>query len=78
LFYNHLVPTKVDVMTLHELEQTISKLPPAELLKFREWFLRFDGDRWDEQIEKDATSGKLDSLAQAALRAFRSGQTNPL
>jgi hypothetical protein len=61
-----------------ELEQTISKLPPAELLKFREWFLRFDGDRWDEQIEKDATSGKLDSLAQAALRAFRSGQTNPL
>jgi len=38
-----------------ELEQTISKLPPAELLKFREWFLRFDGDRWDEQIEKDAT-----------------------
>jgi hypothetical protein len=53
-------------------------LPPAELLKFREWFLRFDGDRWDEQIEKDATSGKLDSLAQAALRELRSGQTNPL
>ena len=51
-------------MTLHELEQTISKLPPAELLKFREWFLRFDGDRWDEQIEKDATSGKLEALAQ--------------
>jgi hypothetical protein len=41
-------------MTLHELEQTIAKLPPAELSEFREWFLRFDGD-WDEQIEKDAT-----------------------
>jgi hypothetical protein len=53
-------------------------LPPAELLKFREWFLRFDGDRWDEQIEKDATSGKLEALAQAALGEFRSGQTNPL
>jgi hypothetical protein len=64
-------------MTLHELEQTIAKLPPAELSEFREWFLRFDGD-WDEQIEKDATSGKLESLAQAALREFRSGQTNPL
>ena len=73
-----MAPTKEDVMTLHELEQTISKLPPAELLKFREWFLRFDGDRWDEQIEKDATSGKLDSLAQAALSELRSGQTNPL
>jgi hypothetical protein len=65
-------------MTLHELEQTIAKLPPAELSEFRAWFLRFDGDRWDEQIEKDAALGKLDSLAQAALREFRSGQTNPL
>lgn len=65
-------------MTLHELEQAIAKLPPAELSEFREWFLRFDGDRWDEQIEKDAMSGKLESLAQAALRDFRSGQTNPL
>ena len=65
-------------MTLHELEQTISKLPPAELLKFREWLLRFDGDRWDEQIDKDATSGKLEALAQAALGEFRSGQKNPL
>jgi hypothetical protein len=65
-------------MTLKELEQTISELPPGELAEFREWFLRFDGDRWDEQIAKDASSGKLDSLAQAALREFRSGQTNPL
>jgi hypothetical protein len=65
-------------MTLHELEQTIAKLPPDELSEFREWFLRFDGDRWDERIEKDAASGKLESLAQAALREFRSGQTKPL
>jgi len=65
-------------MTRKELEQSISKLPPGELAEFREWFLRFDGDRWDEQIEKYASSGKLDSQAQAALRDFRSGQTNPL
>ena len=78
MFYNAETGTKEDEMTLHELEQTIAKLPPAELSEFRQWFLRFDGDRWDEQIEKDATSGKLESLAQAALREFRSGQTNPL
>jgi hypothetical protein len=64
-------------MTLKELEQSISKLPPGEVAEFREWFLRFDGDRWDEQIEKDASSGKLNSLAKTALREFRSGQTNP-
>jgi hypothetical protein len=78
LFYNAGTGKKEDKMTLHELEQTIAKLPPAELSEFRQWFLRFDGDRWDEQIEKDATSGKLESLAQSALREFRSGQTNPL
>jgi len=59
-------------MTLHELKQTVAKLPPAELSEFREWFLRFDGDRWDEPIEKDAMSGKFESLAQATLREFRS------
>jgi hypothetical protein len=69
---------KEETMTLHELEQTVANLPPAELAEFREWFLRFDGDRWDEQIEKDAKSGKLDSLAQTALREFRRGETNPL
>ena len=51
-------------MTLEELELKVSQLPPRDLAEFREWFLRFDGDRWDEQIEKDAGSGKLDSLAQ--------------
>ena len=65
-------------MTLEELELKISQLAPKDLAEFRDWFLRFDGDRWDEQIEKDAGSGKLDSLALAALREFRGGQTNPI
>jgi hypothetical protein len=65
-------------MTLEELELKVSQLPPRDLAEFREWFLRFDGDRWDEQIEKDAGSGKLDSLALTALQEFRSGQTNPI
>ncbi len=39
-------------MTLHELEQTIAKLPPAELSEFRQWFLRFDGDRWMSKLRK--------------------------
>lgn len=65
-------------MTLEELEQKISQLPPGELAEFREWFLRFDGERWDQQIEKDALVGKLDAIAKSAVAEFRSGQTNPL
>ena len=65
-------------MTLNELEKQVAQLPPEELMEFRDWFLHFDGDRWDEKIDQDAESGKLDALAQAALNEFRSGQTNPL
>jgi len=55
-------------MTLKELENQVSKLPPDELAEFREWFVRFDGDRWDEQIELDVSSGKLDALGLDAIR----------
>ena len=65
-------------MTLEELEQKISQLPPGELAEFREWFLRFDGQQWDQRIEKDALSGKLDAIARSVVSEFRSGQTNPL
>ena len=34
------------LMTLKELEQKISQLLPGELAEFREWFLHFDGERW--------------------------------
>jgi hypothetical protein len=65
-------------MTLDELEQAISKLAPGEFAELREWFLAFDSDRWDEQIEKDALAERLDSQVHAALREFRSGQTHVL
>ena len=65
-------------MTLSEIEKQVAQLPVTELAEFREWFLQFDGDRWDEQIEKDVAKGKLDVFAQEALNEFRRGQTNPL
>ena len=55
-------------MTLPELEKTISALQPDDLSKFRAWFLEFDAKRWDEQIERDAAAGRLDALADEALR----------
>lgn len=65
-------------MTLKELEQTISHLPPDELARFREWFLEFDAACWDEKIEKDATQGRLDDLADAAIAEHSAGRTKPL
>ncbi|MCG6157397.1 hypothetical protein [Rubinisphaera margarita] len=65
-------------MTLQELENSISKLPPEDLAKFREWFWRFDAKNWDTQFEADVSGGRLDSLANAAIREHRAGESTEL
>ncbi len=62
-------------MTTDEIELAVAKLPPKELAAFRAWFEAFDAQRFDEAIERDAKSGKLDRLAEDALAAHQSGQT---
>ncbi len=65
-------------MTLQELEESVSHLPPDELARFREWFREFDAARFDDQIEADAQNGSLDDLADAAVAEHRAGHTKPL
>jgi hypothetical protein len=65
-------------MTLEELEKTIADLPRDELSKFREWFLAFDAQNWDRQLEEDVSSGRLDRLADEAIREHESGQSTAL
>ena len=61
-------------MTLADLEKAVATLPPDQLAKFRTWFDAFDAARFDEKIERDATSGKLDGLAEQALADFQKGR----
>jgi hypothetical protein len=56
-----------------QLEQQIAELSPEELAIFRKWFAEFDAEMWDRQIEADAGAGKLDALAQKALRDHAAG-----
>ena len=65
-------------MTLPELEKTISALPPEQLSQFREWFLEFDAQNWDRQIEDDVKSGRLDKLAEKAIREHQAGDSTAL
>jgi hypothetical protein len=57
-------------MTLQELEKTIADLSPEALAKFREWFQEFEAQNWDRQIEADVAAGRLDRLAEKALRSY--------
>ena len=64
--------------TVHEIEAAVRKLSPRDLSAFREWFVAFDADEWDKQLEKDVAAGRLDSLADQAVRDFREGRCTDL
>ncbi len=60
---------------LEALEEGVSALSPEELAQFRRWFAEFDAAAWDHQIERDAKAGKLDALADEALRDHAAGKS---
>jgi hypothetical protein len=57
------------------LEAKVSALSPEELAEFRRWFAEFDAQAWDRQLERDVKSGKLDALADEALRDHVAGKS---
>ena len=63
---------------VENIEQQIQALSPEELAQFRAWFLEFDWAAWDRQIERDVRAGRLDGLAEKALRDHAAGQTTRL
>ena len=63
---------------IQDIEREIQELNPDELQAFRKWFWDFDAQEWDRQFEKDALSGKLDSLAETAIKAFKSGRCSEI
>jgi hypothetical protein len=63
---------------IENIEREIQGLSPSELAGFRKWFREFDAEAWDRQIEEDIRAGKLDSLANAALKAFESGKCSEI
>ena len=65
-------------MTLEQIEKTISELPADQLSKFREWFLAFDADKWDQQFESDVAAGRLDRLADEAIGKHQAGKSTNL
>lgn len=63
---------------VEKIEQEVQALSPEELAQFRAWFLEYDWAVWDRLLERDVQAGRLDELAEKALRAHAAGQTTPL
>jgi len=56
------------VADIEEIKTVISKMSREKLSLFRSWFEEFDADAWDSQFEDDVIAGRLDDLADEALR----------
>jgi hypothetical protein len=63
---------------VEKIEHEIRKMSPEELAAFRRWFHEFDADEWDRQIERDVSEGRLDHLAEQALRDHEAGGTEEI
>jgi hypothetical protein len=64
--------------TVKEIEKAVSSLPKRELRHFITWFQLFEAKVWDAQIEKDVKNGKLDKLAEKAIKDFENGKCQEL
>jgi hypothetical protein len=63
---------------VEKIEDEVQALSPTELAQFRAWFLEYDWAAWDQQLERDVQAGRLDDLADKALREHAADETTPL
>jgi len=66
------------VMNVKDIEIAISHLPHSDFVELSAWFEDFEAQLWDEQIERDAKSGRFDSLINQAKGEHDAGRTKPL
>jgi hypothetical protein len=55
---------------LSEIEAAIQRLSPEELRSLRRWFAEYDAQLWDAEFERDVAEGRLDALAEEAIRDY--------
>lgn len=64
--------------TIQEIQTAVSELSPEELSVFRAWFAEFNAKAWDQEFEQDVTAGRLEALAEEALRDLHEGRCTDL
>lgn len=65
------------MQTVMEIEKAIGQLPAEEMFQLIERLENGASDMWDLQIERDIKAGRLDSIAQQAIREHREGHSTP-
>jgi hypothetical protein len=59
---------------INKIKDEIIKLNREELIDFRKWFIQFDSDKWDKEIEEDIAAGKLDNIAKEVVFSYETSR----
>jgi hypothetical protein len=63
---------------VESIERQVQDLSTEELVAFRKWFAVFDAEAWDRQFERDVAAGRLDDMAERALKDHAAGRSTKL
>ena len=69
---------EVFMSKINAIRKAIETLSEDEYVELRQWFSERDWKKWDQEIEKDSKSGKLDFLIGEALNEKRQGKLKDL
>lgn len=63
---------------LTELKDSVKRLSEDEYTKFRDWLWEYENEKLDKKITEDSTTGKLQALANNAIKDLRAGNYSEL
>jgi hypothetical protein len=64
--------------TIDEIKSAIDTLPDADRSALKRWLDEVDAQLFDDKIEADAASGRLDGLVTKARVNYKAGRRTPL
>lgn len=64
--------------TLDQIKAEVAKLPAQDVRQLAQWLAGVLSDRWDQEIEADARTGRLDKLRDQVMREQGAGEIRPL
>lgn len=58
---------------VEDIQAAIDSLPPAEFRRLARWLLERDQALWDQQLDHDSSTGKLDFLFEEGENESKAG-----
>ena len=65
-------------MNVKEIENAIAQLSTEDVAELSAWFADYQAELWDEQIERDLSEGRLDTLLEEVDAEYEAGKAHPL